>query len=132
MSNLHFGTDIRIENLMLLEAMSIVDAEVIYDEIGDVEEVFEDAGIVMPVEELYDAWELREFFEEEGVSGFFGFACTPVLEMSECGKYIEDLSWGYYARFPVYGKDIDEFKKKSIEKVAAYRKKKIGNKESEG
>lgn len=128
MSNLHFGADIRIENLMLLEAMSEDDAEVIYDEIGDIEEAFEEAGIVIPVDEFYDAWELREFFEESGFAGFLGFACTPVPEMSECGKYIEDLSWGYYARFPVYGKDIDEFREKSIEKVAAYRKKKLGEK----
>lgn len=116
MSNLNLGTDIRIENLMLLEAMSEDDAEVIYDEIGDIEEAFEEAGIVIPVDEFYDVWELREFFEESGLTGVYGFACTAVPKMD---------SWGCYARLPVYGKDIDEFKEKAIEKVAAYRKKKL-------
>lgn len=117
MSNLHFGADIRIENLMLLEAMSEDDAEVIYDDVDNVQEALEDAGIVIPVEDIYDAWELREFFEESGFTGFFGFACTPVPEID---------AWNYYARLPVYGKDIDEFKERAIEKVAAYRKKEIG------
>lgn len=111
---------------MLLEAMSDDDVEAIYDDIGDMEEAFEDAGIVIPVEELYDALELREFFEGSGFTGVLGFVCTPVPEVSECGKYIEDLSWNHYARFPVYGKDIDEFKERAIEKVSVYRKKKIG------
>lgn len=130
MSNLYFGTDIWIENLMLLEALSTEDAEFIYDDIVDVAAVFTDAGIAIPVDELCDGWDVREFFEEEGVSGFFGFACTPVIEVSECGKHIDDLSWNYYARFPVYGKDISGFKEKSIEKVAAYRKKRLETKKA--
>lgn len=124
MSNLYFGTDIRIENLMLLEAISEEDAEVVCDDIGGITAAFAESGIELPVYELLDGWDVREFFEEEGVSGFFGFACTPVPEMSRCGKYIEDLSWGHYVRIPIYGKDIDEFKEKAIEEVAVYRKKK--------
>lgn len=127
MSNLHFGTDIRIENLMLLEAISEDDAEIICDEFDELEEVFAKAGISIPIDEIYDGTELREFFEGRGITGVFGFVCTPVPQMSECGKYIEDLSWSYYARLPVYGRGIDEFKKKAMEEVAAYRKEKIGN-----
>lgn len=131
MSNLNFGTDIRIENLMLLEAMSDDDAEIICDELGELEEVFEEAGIEVPVDELYDALEIREFFKGSGFTGVFGFACTPVPEISECGKHIEHLSWSYYVRFPIYGKDIGEFKEKAMKEVAAYRKKKLGEKGGE-
>lgn len=126
MNNLHFGTDIRIENLMLLEAISVEDAKVIYDDLHDYAEVFAEAGTAIPVEDLFDSWELRDFLEVSGITGVFGFVCTPVIEVSECGSYTDNLSWGYYAEFPVYGKDIDEFKERAIEKVAAYRKKKIG------
>lgn len=129
MSYLHFGTDIRIENLMLLDALSMGDAEVIYDNLDELAGALAEDGVAIPVDEFCDSWEVREFFEERGVTGVFGFVCTPVPEMSRCGKYIGDLSWGYYARFPVYGKDIGELKEKAIEKVAAYRKKKISEQE---
>lgn len=129
MSNLQFGTDIRIENLMLLEAISVDDAEVICDNLDDLGVALSEAGLVIPEDEFFDNWELREIFEESGFTGVLGFACTPVPQMSRCGKHIEDLSWGYYARLPVYGKDIGELKKKAMEEVAAYRKEKIVSKE---
>lgn len=126
MNNLNFGTDIRIENLMLLEAISTDDAEIICSDIHDFAEAFVEACIAIPVEDLWDGWDVREYFADSGIGGFLGLACTPAIEVSECGSYTDNLSWGCYVRFPVYGKDIDELKEKAIGKVADYRKKKNG------
>ena len=123
MEKLQFGYDIRLSKVMVVEALCIEDAETLLEDFQSVlPEVGVDEDTLM---EIYDEEELIEHLLEVGAKGLFAYASTPVPQMSECGGYIEALSWGCYANLPIYGRTLKELKSTAYEKVIEYRQRKM-------
>ena len=123
MEKLQFGYDIRLSNVMVVEALCAEDATILLE---DFQSVLPAVGIDEDtLMEIYDGVELVEYLLEVGAQGLFAYASTPVPQMSECGEYIEALSWGYYANLPIYGRTLEELKSAAYEKVMEYRKRKM-------